>query len=264
MTDKGSTAISELCQSEKIACYVGNPRKGRGFEFIENISVDVIVSVNYLFLIEEDIIDHPKKLAFNIHGSLLPKYRGRTPHVWSIINNEAETGITAHKIEIGCDTGDIVGQIRIAIDENDTGADILKKYTHKYIPLIDKVLSQIRSNTLEFTVQNEKEATYYGKRTPEDGLIRWEWHKERIRNWIRAQAYPYPGAFTFYNEAKVIIDKASYSSLGFDNKIPNGSILQTEPCVVVKTGNGALKLEIIRTKNHKFEIGNRFKNENRK
>ena len=263
MTDKGSKVIDETCKNEKIACYVGNPRKGKGFKFIENIAVDVIVSINYLFLIEEDIIGHPKKLAFNIHGSLLPKYRGRTPHLWSIINNETETGITAHKIEIGCDTGDIIEQIRIPIDKNDTGADLLKKYAQNYTPLIDKVLSKIKSDDLEFTPQNEKVATYYGKRTPEDGLINWEWQKERIRNWIRGQANPYPGAFTFYNENKVIIDKASYSELGFKNEIPNGSIIQIEPCIVVKTGNGALRLDIIRTKNSKFQLGNIFDNENR-
>ena len=72
---------------------------------------------SYLFLIEKDIILHPRFLTFNIHGSLLPKYRGRAPHIWAIINNEKETGITAHVIDEKCDSGDIISQIKIKIEE---------------------------------------------------------------------------------------------------------------------------------------------------
>lgn len=261
MTDKKSENIITYCNKFKIPCFVGNPRGDKGYNYIKDKSVDVIVSINYLFLIEKDIIQHPRILAFNIHGSLLPKYRGRTPHVWAIINNESETGITAHKIDVGCDTGAIIEQVKINIDPEDTGFDILEKYRAKYLPLIEKVLKMIETNNVKSWFQNEDEATIFGKRTPEDGLINWNWQKERIRNWVRAQSYPYPGAFTYYGNQKVIIDKVEYSKLGFNGDMKNGLILKIEPKLVIKTPNGALVINKIRENYPNFELGKTFTNE---
>src|SRR5690606_33504394 len=101
----------------------------------------------YLFIIDKKIIDLATSIAFNIHGSLLPKYRGRTPHVWSIINNEKFTGITAHIIDEGCDTGDIIEQVKIKISKSDTGASLLEKYNLLYLPLIRSVLEKIQTNS---------------------------------------------------------------------------------------------------------------------
>ncbi|WP_299900410.1 methionyl-tRNA formyltransferase [uncultured Aquimarina sp.] len=264
LTDKKSGQIIEFCEINKIPYYAGNPRNGKGFDFIKNINIDVIISVNYLFLIEEDIILHPKKLIFNVHGSLLPKYRGRTPHVWAIINNEKEAGITAHKIDVGCDTGAIIDQTIVPIEENDTGATILSKYADQYFPLIKKVLVKLENGSIEFKQQDDSKATYFGKRVPEDGEINWNWQKERIRNWVRAQADPYPGAFTFYEGVKVIIDKISYSDIGFEYQDENGTIIRSDYKLVVKTPNGAVELEDVRTDNIIFIKGKKLGNENRK
>lgn len=264
LTDSNSLGVIDFAKSKNIPFYAGNPRKGQGFCFIKDFSVDVIVSINYLFLIEEDIINHSHIITFNIHGSLLPKYRGRTPHVWAIINGERKTGITAHIIDKGCDTGKIIYQIEIPIETEDTGAIMLEKYAKLYYPLVEKVLKDIIDDKLILSTQNEKEATYFGKRTPEDGEINWDWTKEDIRNWIRAQAYPYPGAFTFYNNKKIIIDKVSFSEVKTFNNQLNGEIIQLEPNIIVKTKNGAIKLDIIRTENCTFTTGNTFGNENRR
>lgn len=190
LTDSKSIAIIDFCIQNGIKHFIGNPRNGRAIKFCSQNKIDILISVNYLFIIEKDLIELPTRFAFNIHGSLLPKYRGRTPHVWSIINNETKTGITAHLIDEGCDTGDIIEQIEIEIDINDTGGDILDKFNDNYIPLIEKVLTKANSNTLTFIKQNDEFATFFGKRTSEDGKIDWNWQKERIFNWVRAQAYP--------------------------------------------------------------------------
>src|SRR5690606_22569809 len=137
MTDSGSANISNWCEEKQVPCFVGNPRNGKASTFFSKYPVDVLLSVNYLFIIERDLIQHPKKYAFNMHGSLLPKYRGRTPHVWAIINGETQTGVTLHVIDEGCDTGDIVIQEKVKIEHNDTGADILSKFEVLY-PLIAK------------------------------------------------------------------------------------------------------------------------------
>lgn len=254
LTDSNSKGILSLCEKNKIPHFKGNPRNSKGYDFIKNIEVDIIVSINYLFLIEKDIIQHSKQLTFNIHGSLLPKYRGRTPHVWSIINNEKETGITAHVIDEGCDTGDIISQIKIPINEIETGAEILNKFKLEYYNLILGIFKQLNSGKLELIKQDEQLATYFGKRTPEDGRINWNWQKDRIKNWVRAQAYPYPGAFSYVNNQKLIIDKVKDCSYGFRFDTENGTILALTPNIIVKTPNGALEVKKSRRK-LKIEIG---------
>lgn len=262
LTDKKSESIIDFCTNENIPVFAGNPREGRGFDFIKEIKVDVIVSINYLFLIEEDIIKHPKRIAFNIHGSLLPKYRGRTPHVWAIINGEKEAGITAHIIDSDCDTGDIIHQLLVEITSENTGADILKKYAELYIPLIDNVLDSIKNDSLKMYPQDNSKATYFGKRTPDDGEIDWNWDGERIRNWVRAQAYPYPGAFAFLNGEKIVIDKVSIQE-NIDFKGENGEIVQVDPKIAIKVGDALVILDKVRSKNGTFDIGKRFTNEDR-
>jgi len=264
LTDSNSIGIIDFAKSHRIPYFAGNPRNNRGFDFIKNYNVDIIASVNYLFLIEEDIIAHANKLTFNIHGSLLPKYRGRTPHVWAIINGETSAGITAHVIDASCDTGKIIHQIEVPIKPNDTGAIMLEKYAEAYYPLIKRVLYDLDNNQLKLTAQNENQATYFGKRTPDDGEINWNWNAEVIRNWVRAQAKPYPGAFTYLNNKKIIIDKVSETNLETTNVHTNGEILQIDPAIIVKVENGAVSLDVIRTENCTFTIGNILGNENRK
>lgn len=242
MTDKGSETIIKLCHKNLIPVFIGNPRKGKAATFLQQFQAEVILSINYLFIIEQDVINLATRYAINFHGSLLPLYRGRTPHVWAIINNEKETGITAHLITEGCDEGDIVYQEKISIGPDDTGAEILEKFKWQYPKVIRKVMNMIETETIQPVTQNHSKATYFGKRTPEDGGIKWFWHKERIYNWIRAQAAPYPGAFTWKDNNKIIIHKIKFSSLGFLADMPDGLLLQGGAHPVVKTPNGAVEL----------------------
>ncbi|WP_426668533.1 methionyl-tRNA formyltransferase [Mucilaginibacter sp. McL0603] len=262
-TDSKSDAIITFARDNHIPLFTGNPRKGRLYEFASKFENEILFSINYLYLLEKDVIDL-FRYPINFHGSLLPKYRGRTPHVWAIINNEKKCGITAHFIDTGCDTGDMVLQETIEISDEDTGNDILSKYMNSYSYIINKVLILIENNNVCRIRQNDQLATYFGKRTADDGEIDWNWQKERIRNWVRAQAYPYPGAFTFIDKQKIVIDKLEYSELGYNNDIPNGSIIQVNPFIVIKTSNGAVKLTQIR--NYEKELflkGKVLGNENR-
>ncbi|MFN5208206.1 MAG: methionyl-tRNA formyltransferase [Bacteroidota bacterium] len=242
LTDSKSEGILAFCYKHALPVFKGNPRNGNSRSFLHGKECEVLLSVNYLFLVDQDLIDFPKKYAINIHGSLLPKYRGRTPHVWAIINNEKKTGITAHLIDIECDAGALIEQVEVEIEQSDTGASILQKYEILYWPLIQKTLRKIQEKDLITTPQNHTKATYFGKRTPDDGKIDWSWQKERIFNWVRAQAHPYPGAFTYLNGEKLIIDSISFTDDGFNDEIPNGQIMSFHP-LKVKTPNGVIKIE---------------------
>lgn len=248
MTDKKSIAIKGYCEEKHIPIFVGNPRNGNSSDFISLMKIETLISINYLFIIDDDLIQLPKKIAINIHGSFLPKYRGRTPHVWAIINNEKYTGVTIHKIDKGCDTGDIIEQLKIPIQEEDTGADIVKKYRKAYIPLLESVLKKIESNKLQLVKQDETVSSFFGKRTPNDGKINWDWQKERIKNWVRAQSYPYPGAFTFLNSSKLIIDKIRFTDYSYKQDMENGLIISKIP-LLIKTPNGVIEIVEIRESN---------------
>jgi methionyl-tRNA formyltransferase len=245
LTDKHSDGIIEYCEQQQLQVFAGNPRNSKAVGWLEEqkIEFENLLSINYLFILEPDVLNKAKGYAVNFHGSLLPKYRGRTPHVWSIINGEKETGVTAHLMNANCDDGDIVRQVVVPIEEEDTGAIILEKYKALYPELVLQVVEDIESGKVECCKQDISKATYFGKRTPDDGQINWNWQKERIRNWVRAQAKPYPGAFTFLNDNKIIINKIEYSDLGLTDTIQNGTVVAViDGCPYVKTQNGVVKL----------------------
>lgn len=246
-TDKKSLNIIDFSKRKKIRCFVGNPRNQKLINQLKSFNCDVIISINYLFIIDKEIIDIAKILAFNIHGSLLPRYRGRTPHVWAIINNEIKTGITAHKIEEGCDTGPIISQIELTINNNDTGGDLLDKFNKEYPRLIFETLDKIKNKVISFEEQNSSMSTFFEKRNPSDGLIIWDWWKERIYNWVRAQSYPYPGAFSYYENKKIVIDEITFVDDGYHNNFENGLIVKVlNNAPYVKTPNGIVKITKIR------------------
>ena len=153
---------------------------------------------------------------------------------------------SAHFIDEGYDTGDIIFQKKIPILEDDTGFSILEKYIETYPLLVREIINLFNTKNIKSIKQDETLSTIYGKRTPNDGHINWDWQKERIRNWVRAQTVPYPGAFTYLDDKKIIIDKVSFCEIGFNNELPNGTIIQVKPFLVVKTSNGAVKIDLIR------------------
>jgi methionyl-tRNA formyltransferase len=255
-TDSSSKEVIELCKKETIPFYAFNPRKGKGIEFLKENEVKkphIIFSINYIFLIEEDIIEFSEIVSLNIHGSLLPKYRGRTPLIWAIINGEKETGITIHEIDTGCDTGKILIQKKIPIPPTSTGADMVAEYSTHYDKIIFDAIDLIETGNYHLTPQNEADATYFGVRRPKDGIIDWNWPPERLLNWVRALSPPYPGAFSYLNGEKVVIERASKSSYPFSDHQKNGTVigfLGNKPiikclggCVIIEQYSSKLPLE---------------------
>lgn len=176
-------------------------------QLIEEIEkFDLLISVNYRYVIPKEIYTLAD-IAINVHGSLLPKYRGRTPHVWSIINGEKESGITCHIIEETVDTGAIVSQIVVPIEKDDTGYSLLKKFEGNYPLLLMDSINKLE-NRVALSKQDEELASYYGKRTPDMGYIDFRKSATEIIDFVRAQAEPYPGAYYYLVDGrKIIINK---------------------------------------------------------
>ncbi|NSL51794.1 methionyl-tRNA formyltransferase [Calidifontibacillus erzurumensis] len=201
---------------------------------------DYLVSVNYRYIIPREIFEIPK-FAINIHGSLLPKYRGRTPHVWSIINGEEYSGITAHIIEETVDTGDIIAQIPVKIDPNDTGYSLLKKFEGLYPDLLINSINKLENNE-PLLKQNENNASFFGKRTPEMGYIDFYKESYEIINFVRAQAHPYPGAYYYLIDGKKIIINRLIVEESISLNLPIGVITNINNDYYVKCKDNVLKI----------------------
>jgi methionyl-tRNA formyltransferase len=250
LTDEASNEVIEIARRRGVPVYVGNPRDGRAMAALREsgqlVRPDVLVSANYRFLIGPDLIAFPNVMPLNIHGSLLPKYRGRAPLIWAIINGEAASGITVHRIDQGCDSGPILLQRRVDISDDATGADMLALYGQMYPDLIASAIETLESGVATLVPQDERLATWYGRRTPEDGRIDWSWQRERIRNWVRALAPPYPGAFCYYRGESLLVEKVLISNWGFPKGSPNGSLIGFEAgAPLVKVCNGVIQLDFV-------------------
>lgn len=211
--DKSNDGIDTYALKQGLNYTYKDSRKNLDFfkNILKEYSDCLLISINYRYIFPKEIFNIFKE-AINIHGSLLPKYRGRTPHVWSIINGEEVSGITCHLIDEGVDTGKVIGQIKVKISEEETGYTLLKKYENKYPELLIKSLKKLESKS-KLMDQNETEATYYGKRIPEMGYIDFHQNYWKIRNFIRAQTKPYPGAYYFLpNGKKIIIYKVQINN----------------------------------------------------
>ncbi|AYH05082.1 bifunctional UDP-4-amino-4-deoxy-L-arabinose formyltransferase/UDP-glucuronic acid oxidase ArnA [Pectobacterium parmentieri] len=213
---------------------------------IRELAPDVIFSFYYRTLLSDDILQIPLVGAFNLHGSLLPRYRGRAPVNWVLVNGETQTGVTLHKMVSRADAGDIVAQSVVAIDDEDTALTLHGKCRTAAAALLAQQLPLIRSREIALTPQDDSQASYFGRRTAADGLIDWQKSASEINNLIRAVTEPYPGAFTFLGERKVIIWRArvvknNHVNVNHPHSDDVGSIISTSP-LVVSCGEDALEI----------------------
>ncbi|PLW70248.1 methionyl-tRNA formyltransferase [Pseudohalioglobus lutimaris] len=244
LTDKNSQSIINWAGDNAVPVFTGNPRNGSCSDFLSALdAVEILLSINYLFIIEEDLIGLPSKAALNIHGSLLPKYRGRAPHIWAIINGEEQVGITVHQIDVGCDTGGILIQREIAVTPITTGGDLIEQFRHLYPELLKQAVELVRDDRCVYIEQNEQDSSYFGKRSPEDGLLDWNWNRQRIYNWVRALTNPYPGAFCLWAGRKVYLWKAVLADEKIDNQTCIGQVVKSDNgSLYVKAADGIVKI----------------------
>ncbi|MBI3547185.1 MAG: formyltransferase [Gammaproteobacteria bacterium] len=156
----------------------------------------IIFSFYYRQMISQEILDIALLGAFNMHGSLLPKYRGRVPINWAVLRGETETGATLHYMVKRADAGDIVDQEAVAIGPRETAQDVFIKVTAAASKVLQRNLEAILQGRAPRRAQDEAQASYFGGRKPQDGRIDWRQDARQIFNFVRALTHPYPGAFT--------------------------------------------------------------------
>lgn len=178
---------------------------------IEAARPDFIFSFYYRHMISPALLALAPRGAYNMHGSLLPKYRGRVPVNWAIINGERETGATLHRMVEKPDAGEIVAQQAVPILPDDTARNVFDKVTVAAEMALDRVLPGLLAGTAPHVAQDLSCGSYFGGRKPEDGRIDWTQSARTIHNLVRAVAPPYPGAwFDFIGlRAKVLRTQVS-------------------------------------------------------
>jgi len=220
---------------------------------IKEMAPDAIFSFYYRTLVKQPILDIPKIGAFNLHGSLLPKYRGRCPVNWALVHGEEKTGVTLHAMTAKPDAGDIVGQQTVAITDDDTAQTLHHKLTEASSDLLDKVLPKIIKGTVSLTKQDPSQGTCFGGRRPEDGEIDWSQSARKIRNLVRAVTRPYPGAFSFIGDGKCLFWSVTEMPME-GKKVQPGTIVSTRP-LVIACGTGSLRIDSGQTEEGVFMTG---------
>jgi methionyl-tRNA formyltransferase len=175
------------------------PQDPNAPEVLERVAAcapDFIFSFYYRLMLKPRLLGLAPRGALNLHGSLLPKYRGRVPINWAIIHGESETGATLHYMEAKPDSGDIVAQARVPILPDDTAKDVFDQVTNAAAAMLLDILPALVAGTAPRVRQDLSRGSYFGGRRPEDGIIDWSQDARSIHNLVRAVAPPYPGAST--------------------------------------------------------------------
>jgi methionyl-tRNA formyltransferase len=207
-------SVAALCQERSIP-YV-QPEASDLLELLpqfKKIAPDYIFSFYYRHLIATDILAVAHIAALNMHGSLLPKYRGRAPVNWAILHGETETGASLHIMEAKPDAGDIVGQVAVPIDPDEDATAVFAKVSNAAIEVIQAALPELLQGRVPRTPNALAKGSYFGGRKPEDGRIHWNQSAKQVHDLIRAVAPPYPGAFTDWQGARMVIAKSKLNPL---------------------------------------------------
>lgn len=207
-------SVSQLCQEKQIP-YI-TPTANELTALAPNIaalSPDYIFSFYYRHMIPAAILACARIAPLNMHGSLLPKYRGRAPVNWAILHGETQTGATLHVMEVKPDAGDIVGQASVSIEPDETATEVFEKVTQAAVTVIQQVLPELIQGKVPRKPNELSKGSYFGGRKPADGQIHWDQTAKQVHDLVRAVAPPYPGAFTDHEGKRMIVAKTSLNTV---------------------------------------------------
>ena len=204
-------ALTPLCSAAGVPLLVQPRAHAAAYpafaDALRLLAPDLILVDSYSMLLPADVLAIPRRGAFNVHGALLPSYRGANPTQWALLNDERETGATIHCMTEDFDAGDIVAQSRVPIRFEDTWVDIHARVRRATEELLAQQLPRILDGSYERRPQDAATASHFRRRRPEDGRIDWTASALTIYNLVRALVAPNPGAIYRDGDADVIIDR---------------------------------------------------------
>jgi methionyl-tRNA formyltransferase len=221
--------------------YPTDPKSPEFRELIASYAPDFLFSFYYRYMIPADVLESAPRGALNLHGSLLPRYRGRAPVNWVLVEGQTETGVSLHYMVAKPDAGDLVDQERVAIDFADTAFTLYGKLESAAEQLLDRALPALAAGTATPRPLDLAQGSYRGGRKPADGAIDWSWPARRIYDLVRGVTHPYPGAFTALGGRRLLV----WWALPVDGAhgSPPGTVLAVDrDGITVAAGEGAVRL----------------------
>ncbi|WP_299469927.1 methionyl-tRNA formyltransferase [uncultured Gimesia sp.] len=226
-------------------------------EALHNLEADVLLVAAYGQILSQKLLDIPRQGAFNLHASLLPKYRGAAPILYAIRNGETKTGVTLFRIERALDSGPVAAMVETPIGPKETTGELQDRLAALAAPLAMQVLKQIEQGTLQETTQNHAEATFAPTLDKQEGAIDWTQSTFQIGCHVRAmQPWPSPFAFLHQSEQEplrlLILDVENLATEDLDslnagqellNSAPGTVIFANTKRVIIRTGDGVLELK---------------------
>jgi UDP-4-amino-4-deoxy-L-arabinose formyltransferase/UDP-glucuronic acid dehydrogenase (UDP-4-keto-hexauronic acid decarboxylating) len=237
-------SVAEVARAHRLPLFTPpSPNAPDLVEALRPLTPDLLLSVWYRRLLGPELLALPRIAALNLHGSLLPKYRGRAPVNWALVNGESLTGVTLHHMTLEADAGDIVAQATLDIDPEDTALTLYRRMVKVGVDLLLDAYPAVLDGTAERRAQDHAQVTVFPRRRPEDGRVAWTWPARRIANMIRAVTHPYPGAFVGDGDQRLHLWAGSVVS-DVCAAAP-GIVLEIRPRegVAVATGAGVLLLQ---------------------
>lgn len=239
-------SVRALAESRGLPVFT--PPEVNAPEWVERVRAsqpDFLFSFYYRRLLKTPLLAVPTRGALNLHGALLPRYRGRCPVNWVLIHDERETGVTLHYMTEKPDAGDIVAQRAVPIDDSDTAWTLFQKLTEAAAQLLRDTLPLLFRGLAPRIPQDPSLASYFGGRRPEDGRIDWRWTARRVFNLVRAVTHPYPGAFAQFRGAPVFVWQATPVERRLPAQAEPGRVLTTQPELLVACSQGAVRLDCV-------------------
>jgi methionyl-tRNA formyltransferase len=210
---------------------------------VEALEPELIFVVGWSQLVRDPFIALAREGVFGMHPTLLPRHRGRGAIPWAILSGLAKTGVTLFEIaDATADSGPIVGQVEVPIAADETATSLFERLTEAHVTLLREYVPQILEGRAPRIPQDPLRGSAWPRRTPADGIIDWETRAPYLHDWVRAQTRPYPGAFTYVGDSKVVVWRAR--PVEVETRAPAGTVVDERPeGPVVACGEGALLLE---------------------
>lgn len=239
-------SCADLAKRYSIPVYTPTVLDDQVFQIIQNLQPQLIFSFYYRNMIPESILDLAPLGAFNMHGSYLPKYQGRAPVNWAIIQGETETGVTLHYMVKAPDAGDIVDQEKVSIPFHATAGDVTNDLNKAAVQVLGRQLLNLKVGTAPRTPQDHTQATYFGGRKPDDGEVHFDKSSLDIYNLVRAllPVPQYPGAFGVINGKRFLFTKAKILEKA-DCLVPGTPLDVQDNCMTVSCGyDGSERIQL--------------------
>jgi methionyl-tRNA formyltransferase len=236
-------SVAEVARGHDLPCMT--PERGDDpvvLQRLRSAPPDFVFSFYYRHLLPDAMIAVARRGALNMHGSLLPRYRGRAPVNWAVLHGETETGATLHYMVARADAGDIVDRMAVPILPDDTAGEVMRKVTVAAEVVLVRSLPALAAGTAPRQPQRIEPGQYFGRRRPEDGRIDWQRPAFEVHNLVRAVAPPFPGAFTDLPGGRVWIH-ATRPAPGIDAPATSPGFLERAGRCYARCGDGTM-LEI--------------------